>query len=120
MRARRYGVVPVTMEGVAVEIDGVECGVGDFDTLWIFVLVEFCAHSESSASCGCGDQLNNGLEASQGFPSPVDRYEGKEAMFDLVPLAGAGWQMANGDGNAQSISQCLQFHFPQPHTVPIA
>ena len=33
-------------------------------------------------------------------------------MFDFVPFAGAGRQMANRDGDAQGVGQGLQFYFP--------
>ena len=42
--------------------------------------------------------LNNGLEASQWLAAPVDGNEGKEAVFDLIPFAGARgrWQTVIG------------------------
>jgi hypothetical protein len=33
------------------------------------------------------DELKNDLKGGEGFGSPVDRNEGKESMFDLVPTA---------------------------------
>ncbi len=41
-------------------------------------------------------------------------------MFDLVPFAGARRKLADGDGNAEGIGQCLQFYFPQSDTVSVA
>ena len=108
------------MECVAGEVEGVECSVGNFDALGIFVLIRLGAHRKSGGSCGRRDQLNNRLEAPEGFSAPVDGNEGKESMFDFVPFARAGRQMANSDGDAQGIRQCLQFYFPQTNTVSIA
>ena len=41
-------------------------------------------------------------------------------MLDLVPLAGAGRQMAHGDGKLDFIGQLLQFDFPQAHAIAVA
>src|SRR5665213_3013299 len=54
------------------------------------------------------------------FAAPVESNEGKKAMFDFVPFAGAGRQMADGDGDAQGICQRLQFDFPQPDAMSVA
>ena len=100
------------MEGMACEIDGREFGVGDFHTLGIFVLIQFGSHGESGGRGGCRNQLNDGLKAAQWLAAPIECDKGKQAMFDFVPLAGAGWQMTDGDGNGEGISQLLQFYFP--------
>lgn len=42
--------------------------------------------------------------------------EGERVWHDAVPLAGARWQVAEGDGDAEFVGQDLQLAFPRPHT----
>ena len=44
--ARCDRVVPVTMKGVAGEVDGAELGIGDFDALAVLVPIQLGAHLE--------------------------------------------------------------------------
>jgi len=53
--------------------------------------------------------------ADQGPGAPILADEGEEAVLDFVPLAGAGWPVADHDVEAQFVGQLLQFAFPQPH-----
>ena len=41
-------------------------------------------------------------------------------MFDFVPLAGAGRQVADHDVEAEFVSQLLQLAFPQPYPQAVA
>ena len=41
-------------------------------------------------------------------------------MLDFVPLAGAGWQVADDNVEAEFIGQFLQFAFPQPDPRAVA
>src|SRR5882757_6968107 len=52
---------------------------------------------QASLGCGCGDELDDDLVADQGASLPVLADEGEEPVLDLVPLAGAGREMAGGD-----------------------
>ena len=82
-------------------------GVGDFDTFGIFVFVKFGAHLEAGVgSRGC-DQLDYRAIAAQGLAAPVDGDERKQAMLDLVPLAGARRQVTHGNRNAEFVGQLL-------------
>ena len=40
-------------------------------------------------------------------------------MLDLVPLAGAGRQVANRNGELERVGELLQFDFPQPHPIAV-
>ena len=50
-------------------------------------------HGQTGAGCGRGDQLNDGLVADQRFGTPVLANEREQAVLNLVPLAGAGWEV---------------------------
>src|ERR1700688_4015234 len=65
------GVVPLAVEIVAEEIEGVDLGVGDLDALGVGIGVEFTADREAGVSGGCGDELDDSLIADQRPTSPV-------------------------------------------------
>ena len=87
------------MERMAYEVNGGEFGVGDFPALGVFVFVQFSPYRKPRGGGRGRDQLHNGSKAAQGLAPPIDRDKGKEAMFNFIPLAGAGWQVAHRDGN---------------------
>jgi hypothetical protein len=57
-------------------------------------------------------QLVSNHFAMERLTSPILADEGKHAVFDLIPLAGSRWQVANQDLQPRLVSQFLQFHFP--------
>jgi hypothetical protein len=72
------------------------------------------------------DQFDDDLMADQRLAAPISGDERKQAVLDLVPLAGAGRQVAHGDGiPSSSASFCRStFHsrtreplLPPPSTV---
>src|SRR5437870_1200502 len=44
----------------------------------------------------------------------------KKTVLDLVPLAGAGWQVVDHDVEAEFVSQLLRFAFPQSDARAVA
>src|SRR5712672_878527 len=75
---------------------------------------------QASLGCGCGDELDDDLVADQGASLPVLADEGEEPVLDLVPLAGAGREMADGDVEPDLVGQLLELPLPQTHARPIA
>src|SRR5882672_10093499 len=69
---------------------------------------------------GGRDQLDDHAMADEGLGAPVLADEGEEAVLDLVPLAGAGRQVADRDVEAEFVGQLLQFAFPQPYPRAVA
>jgi hypothetical protein len=57
------------------------------------------------------DQVNHGLNGSEGTASPVLRDVAEEAMLDLVPFAGARWEVRDVDRQGQVVGQALQSCF---------
>src|SRR3984893_12585876 len=82
--------------------------------------VELAAHGEAGFGGGGRDQLDDDAIADEWFGAPVLADEGKEAVLDFVPLAGAGRQVADHDVDAELVDQLLQFAFPQPHARAVA
>jgi hypothetical protein len=90
---------------MSVKIDSVDFGVAGLDALGVGVGVEFAADAEAGFS-GCGGvELDDCLVADEGPAAPVLGYEGEEPMLDLVPLAGAWRQVANGDFDIESLAR---------------
>jgi hypothetical protein len=56
----------------------------------ILASVEFAAHGEAGFGGGGRDQIDDHAIADEGLSTPVLADEGEEAVFDFVPLAGAG------------------------------
>jgi hypothetical protein len=94
--------------------------VGDDNALGVLASVEFAAHGEAGFGRGGRDQLDNGPIAEEGPGPPVLADEGEEPVLDFVPFAGAGWQVADDDVEAELVGQLLQFAFPQPHPPAVA
>ena len=95
------------MEFVVVELDGGHVGVGDLDAGRVAVGVEFAAHFEAALGSGGGDQLDDDLMADQRLAAPVLVYELEKPRSELVPLPGAGRQMADGEGQAEFVGELL-------------
>src|SRR5436305_7351279 len=57
--------------------------------------------------------MEDGFLVQQGLATPIRGDKGKEAVLDLVPLAGARRKMTHGQDQAGFISEFLQFQFPQ-------
>jgi hypothetical protein len=54
------------------------------------------------------DEFENDLKGGEGFGSPVDGNEGKQAMFNFVPLAGRRWVMNYRDRELFLVGQFLE------------
>jgi hypothetical protein len=75
---------------------------------------------QSGFGRGRGNEIDNHFMAHQGLTAPVLRDEREQSVFDLVPLAGTGREVANGDLQSGLVGKLLQFQLPQPYTVSIA
>jgi hypothetical protein len=54
-----------------------------------------------------------------GFPRRFFEDEAEEAMFDLVPFAGAGREVADLDREPGLVCELLQFGLPEPAAVAV-
>src|ERR1700716_3177137 len=100
------------MERVGGEFDSGKLRVRDFNPLRIFIFGQFSADAEASVGCGCCNKLDNSPVTPQRLSPPIHRNEREQTMLDLVPLARAGWQMANRDWNLELVGELLELHFP--------
>src|SRR5215468_827067 len=83
-------------------------------------LVESSTNHESAVVRGVCDQVDDGLVGAEGATAPVDRDERKEAVLDLVPLAGPWREMTDADGEAEFVGDALQIVLPDVGAVAVA
>ena len=69
---------------------------------------------------GGADQIDDHRETHERLATPGAADGGEEPMLDLVPLAGPGREVTDGDRQARAIGQPLQFPLPQAHARAIA
>ena len=112
MRPGRDGIVPLAMKFVRRDIDHRHLGVGYLDAGRVEIRIDAAFHIETGARGRAGDQLHDGLITDQRLAPPVPRDEREQPVFDLVPFAGAWWQMANRHCQTQFIGEILQFALP--------
>lgn len=74
--------------------------------------IEACLHGKPRVGGGRGNEFNHGAVIGERASPPVHRDIGEQPMFDLVPFAGAGREVTDGQGEARLISQALQFPLP--------
>jgi len=90
--------------------------IGYLESRLVDVGVDFALHRESCLCGGCGDQVDDDLMTDQRLAAPVLTDEREEAVFDLVPFAGAWRKVTDRDLQPGFVSQLLQFPFPEPHS----
>src|ERR1700680_2329679 len=108
----RDSVVPLAVEfgafDGAFDIDCGHLGVRDDNAAGVLASVEFAAHGEAGFGGGGRDQFDDDPVADERLGAPVLADEGEEPVFDFVPLAGAGRQVADHNVEAEFVSQLLK------------
>src|SRR5438445_4539070 len=72
------------------------------------------------ASRSIANEVDNHCIADQGTTAPVLGDVAKQPVFDLVPLARPGREMADTDLQTRFVGKPLQGEFPETVTVAIA
>ena len=78
------------MEVVVSDVEVFESGFGNFKAFGVLVSVDVASNGQTGFGFCRGDQLDNNLMAEKRSAPPVDADEREHAVFDAVPLAGAG------------------------------
>ena len=113
-------VVPFPVEVVTLQTHLFHLFVTDRDAFWIGSLIDFRTDSQTGFSGGRADETHDGGQTHQRFTTPVHGDVREKPMLNLVPLAGARWIVAHGDGQARSVSELLQLPFPQTRPWAVA
>jgi hypothetical protein len=94
--------------------------VGYGDTGGIGIQIESGSDFQAGGGAGCANQTDDGLEIDEWPTAPMNADVREQAMLDLVPLAGARWQMADRDRKVLRIGQALEPHLPETTASAIA
>lgn len=108
------------MKSILMEIDLRHLLIADLDAGRIAVGVQFGMHGQTGAGTSGADQLHHRLVSEQWLPAPVVADAGKQAVLDLVPLAGTRRQVADLHAQAGFVGQALQFPLPRAQAVAVA
>src|SRR5512132_3056500 len=116
-------VVPLAVEVVPLQDagagEGLHVPVGDLDAGGVGGGVQVGADGQTGVGGGRGDRFDDDFVAGQGPAAPVHGDEREQPVLDLVPLAGARGQVADGDGQAGAGGQGGQFGLPLPGAVAV-
>ena len=82
---------------MAFDLDLIHLRIGHFDAFGVFLVAKVRANLESFFGSRRANELEHGFIALQGLGRPVGGYEGKQTMFDGVPLRGPRRVMTNSD-----------------------
>ena len=119
LRSRQEGLIPLAMELRAPDVEGLHLNILDRHVLGIVVLVHVAIDFEAGAGRGGADKADDGGEGSQRLAAPVLADEREQAVFDSVPFAGSGRQMANRGLEPRFAGEFLQFNPPAPYPSPV-
>ena len=100
------------MPVVGLDVDRLELLRRDLLAGGVAALVEASADNETTAIRRVRDQVDDRLVASQRAAAPVDRDEREQAVLDLVPLARAGREVADANGDSELVGEALELVLP--------
>lgn len=103
----RDGIVPVTVELIWGNPNGSELGVGDFDSFFVGGVIDCGTDTQPLLGCGCSDKVDDHFMAYQWLTPPVQTNKRKQSVFDFVPLAGGGREVAHSDYQAKFVGELL-------------
>src|SRR5487761_2030854 len=111
----RYGIIPLRMECVTLDIERLHLVVADLDTLRIAACIQLASHGQTSPGRGGGDQFDHCFATGQGLATPGLGDVTEQPVFDFVPFRRAGGIMADLKRQAGFVSQVLQFNLEQAY-----
>ena len=81
-------------------MDGGKLLCAHLDPFRVLARVELALNAKTGSGGGGGDQVDDDFVTHERFAAPVLRDEGEQTMFDFIPFAGSGREVA--DRNLQS------------------
>ena len=104
---RADAIVPFAMESVAFDLDPLKIFVWNNDADRVGSRIEMAAHLQSVPRRGIGDEVDDTIVRGQGTAAGVHGDVGEEAVLDLIPLGGSGWEVTDPDRQARFIGETL-------------
>lgn len=89
----RHRVVPIAVEGVAMQREGVDHLLGERDALGVCAGVAHCPHIEPGRGSGRADEVDHDLVTGERPATPVHRYRAPQAVPDC-----SIWSSQGGSG----------------------
>lgn len=102
------------------EIDGSQLLIADTKALFVKIGIQFSRDRQSVSRGRAANEIDNDFMAGQRLPPPVHADIAEHAMFDLVPLAGTGREVAYRKTQSGLVCKSLQRDLPQSHPVAVA
>src|SRR5487761_1405649 len=87
-------IIPFAMKRVGLELDLLHLRSAYLASRRVFASVQSTGHRQSFRGGGSRDQVYDGFVIAQRLATPVGRDEGKQPVLHLVPLGGAGREVA--------------------------
>ena len=116
---RSDDIVPFAMKGVGVEINLLHVVLRDFAPGGIFAAIQAAGHGQAFRGRRLGDEIHDRFVVAQWLTAPIGGDEGKEAMLNLVPLAGARRKVADRNGQPVSSANCCSSSFHNRNRQPL-
>src|SRR5271165_2191278 len=116
---RLDGVVPLAVELVACDRQGVNVFGRVCDAGGVLIGVEDTMDGEPGRRCCVADQVDDHPVALQWSSAPVHGDLGEQPVFDFVPFAGARGQVADGDGQPALGGERGQLDLPGADPVAV-
>src|SRR5215217_2540895 len=113
-------VVPVAVEPMPFEAHRGELRVGHGHAFGVQPAIQLRSNAESRPTPRRADETDDRRQVHQRGAPPVHRDVGEQPVLDLVPLARAGREVTDRDGEAGAIRQALQLPLPEPQACPVA
>ena len=107
-------VVPFAMEFTRLDVYTLHFHIGYLLPRCVLSSVQTAGDFQTGGSCRMGNEIHYRFIVSQRLAAPVRRNEGEQAMFYLVPLAGAWRKMADGNRQPGFVRQSLKRKLPNP------
>ena len=96
------------MKVMRKHVDGGELRIGDFESLGIFLFIEFSTCGQARPGSRSGNELDDCAKTAQRFAAPVDTDERKKPVLLLVP--GGKWHTVIGNLSSSASFCSSIFH----------
>ena len=87
------------------DVDPGHLGVEHLDPRFVEFVDEIALHDETGFGFGGADEFEDFFDAGERFSRPVVTNLAEKAMFDGIPLGGAGWVVADSDSDTERVSK---------------
>ena|SRR5271157_4689325 len=117
---RADNVVPFAVKSAGSDVHGLHFSLGNLAAFVIGFGIELGLHDESCLCTSRTDQIDDDLVRFKGLPSPIAGDVTEHTVFDLVPLAGTRWKVADFNRLADFIGELLELQLPEATPTAVA